>query len=208
MRLAALVDSPDHVCARYRLRAFESHLVAAGHTLQLHALPHSWWDRLTLARLVRDADVVILQRKLLSRPELSLLTRRVRRLWFDFDDAVWMRDSYATKGFASSKREAAIPVHGPSGRDCHCRECVPGRLCATCRGTQNLDCPDLRGCQSIPDRSTPPERDRSRLGWLVQHPAWPGRSDGSSQYPWQRGAGDSSEARLRPIHPSVRHGSD
>lgn len=105
MRLAALVDSPDHVCARYRLRAFQSHLRAAGHSLELHALPRSWWARLGIGRSLREVDAVILQRKLLSRTELILLRRQVRRLWFDMDDAVWMRDSYSGKGFDSGKRE-------------------------------------------------------------------------------------------------------
>jgi glycosyltransferase involved in cell wall biosynthesis len=104
VRLAALVESVDHVCARYRLRAFEPHLSAAGHTLELHSLPRDWWGRLNIARSLRDADAVILQRKLLSRPEVALLRRAVRRLWYDFDDAVWMRDSYAAKGFDSRKR--------------------------------------------------------------------------------------------------------
>jgi len=106
VRLAALVESNDHVCTRYRLRAFEPRLRAAGHTLELHPLPKNWWGRLTIANSVRDADVVVLQRKLLSRPEVALVRRRARRLWFDFDDALWMRDSYSPKGFASRKRMA------------------------------------------------------------------------------------------------------
>lgn len=104
MRLAALVESPDHVCARYRLRAFEPHLRAAGHSLELHALPKNVWGRLTLARSVRYADAVILQRKLLSRPEVAWMRRRIRHLWYDVDDAVWLRDSYSAKGFESRKR--------------------------------------------------------------------------------------------------------
>ena len=104
MRLAALVESADHVCARYRLRAFAPRLAAAGHALELHALPRDWWGRMTVARSVRDADAVILQRKLLSGPEVALLRRQVGRLWYDFDDAVWMRDSSAGKGFRSRKR--------------------------------------------------------------------------------------------------------
>jgi glycosyltransferase involved in cell wall biosynthesis len=104
VRLAALVESPDHVCARYRLRAFEPHFRTSGHSLELHPVPKDVWGRLTLARAVRDADAVILQRKLLSRPEVAWLRRRVRRLWYDVDDAVWLRDSYAGKGFASRKR--------------------------------------------------------------------------------------------------------
>jgi len=104
VRLAALVESADHVCARYRLRAFAAPLAALGHTLDLHTLPRDWWGRLAVARSLRDDDAVVLQRKLLSRPEVALLKRTVRRLWFDFDDAIWMRDSYATKGFDSRKR--------------------------------------------------------------------------------------------------------
>jgi glycosyltransferase involved in cell wall biosynthesis len=104
VHLAALVESPDHVCSRYRLRAFQPLLQAAGHSLDLHTLPRDWWGRLTLASTLRDAEAVILQRKLLSRPEVALLRRRVRPLWFDLDDAVWMRDSYSGKGFRSRKR--------------------------------------------------------------------------------------------------------
>lgn len=104
MRLAALVESADHVCARYRLRAFAAPLAALGHTLDLRTLPRDWWGRLAGARSLRDDDAVVLQRKLLSRPEVALLKRTVRRLWFDFDDAIWMRDSYAAKGFASRRR--------------------------------------------------------------------------------------------------------
>jgi glycosyltransferase involved in cell wall biosynthesis len=104
VRVAALVESPDHVCARYRLRAFQAPLAQAGHSLEVHPLPAQRWGRLTLASSLRDADAVVLQRKLLSRPEVALLRRRVRRLWFDFDDAIWLRDSFSGKGFASRKR--------------------------------------------------------------------------------------------------------
>jgi glycosyltransferase involved in cell wall biosynthesis len=106
VRLAALVESIDHVCTRYRLRAFAGPLLAAGHSVELHPLPRDWWGRLAIARTLRDANAVILQRKLLSRPEIALLRRAVRHLWFDFDDAIWMRDSYSSKGFHSRKRLA------------------------------------------------------------------------------------------------------
>jgi glycosyltransferase involved in cell wall biosynthesis len=114
VRLAALVESRDHVCARYRLSAFAPQLRDAGHSLELHTLPRNWWGRLTVAGSLRDADVVILQRKLLSRLELALLRRRARHLWYDMDDALWLRDSYSAKGFDSRKRtrrfEATVRV--------------------------------------------------------------------------------------------------
>lgn len=104
MKLAAFVESEDHVCCRYRLAAFRERFAAAGCSLQLHALPKSWYGRLKLGREAADADTVILQRKLLPRVALGLLRRRVKRLIFDFDDAVWLRDSYSPKGFTDPRR--------------------------------------------------------------------------------------------------------
>ncbi len=104
MRLVALVESPDHVCCRYRLAAFRPALEAAGHSLELRPWPKRWWSRLRLGRILRDADVVVLQRKLLPGWLLYLLRCASPRLIFDFDDAVFQRDSYAPKGMHSVQR--------------------------------------------------------------------------------------------------------
>ena len=64
MRLVALVDSPEHVCCRYRLRAFAPLLERAGHALELCPLPRSAWARWRLFRGLLGANVV-LQRCLL-----------------------------------------------------------------------------------------------------------------------------------------------
>jgi glycosyltransferase involved in cell wall biosynthesis len=97
MQLTALVESPDHVCGRYRLAAFRPLLARAGHTLELVALPRRWWSRLRLFRGLRGANVV-LQRRLLPAWQLALLRRSAQRLLFDFDDAVFLRDSWSPKG--------------------------------------------------------------------------------------------------------------
>jgi glycosyltransferase involved in cell wall biosynthesis len=102
--VVALVESPDHVCCRYRLAAFRPFLAAAGHTLETHAIPAGLLARASLFRSLRSADLVILQRKLLPRFHFSLLRRAARRLAFDVDDAVWLRDSYAPKGLESGRR--------------------------------------------------------------------------------------------------------
>lgn len=104
MRLVALVEAVDHVCCRYRLAAFRAPLAAAGHTLDLRPLPRGWAGRLALGRDLAGYDAVIVQRKLLPRLPLALLRRRVRQLIFDFDDAVWLRDSYSPKGFTDARR--------------------------------------------------------------------------------------------------------
>lgn len=104
MRLVALVESESHVCCRYRLTAFRPALAAAGHTLDIRPLPQTLFGRFTLGRDLTSYDTVILQRKLLPRWAIALLRRRVRRLIFDFDDAVWLRDSYSPKGLDDPKR--------------------------------------------------------------------------------------------------------
>lgn len=104
MKLIGLVDSHDHVCCRYRLAAFRPALVAAGHTLDLVALPENTLARLRLFCTLAKFDAVVLQRRLMARVSISLLRRYATRLIFDFDDAVWLRDSYHAKGTESAKR--------------------------------------------------------------------------------------------------------
>jgi glycosyltransferase involved in cell wall biosynthesis len=104
VRVVALVESEDHVCCRYRVAAFRDAFAAAGHRLEIEPLPRTAFGRLGIGRGLTGADAVILQRKLLPRWALTLLRRRVRRLIFDFDDAVWLRDSYSERGFDDSKR--------------------------------------------------------------------------------------------------------
>jgi glycosyltransferase involved in cell wall biosynthesis len=104
VRVVALVESEDHVCCRYRLAAFRGALAHAGHTLDILPLPQSMFGRFAIGRGLSDADAVIVQRKLLPRWAVALLRRRVRRLVFDYDDAVWLRDSYSPRGFDDPKR--------------------------------------------------------------------------------------------------------
>lgn len=104
MQLAGLVDSVNHVCCRYRLAAFQPGLAQRGHSLELRPLPRHWWHRLGAFKALGDVDAIVVQRKLLSWLETGLLRRRVRRLIFDFDDAVWLRDSYSSKGLNNPRR--------------------------------------------------------------------------------------------------------
>lgn len=104
MRILALVRDRDHVCCRYRLRAFEPALTAAGHTIEYYPFDSSWLVRTSAWRALAQADLVILQRKLLPVWQQFMLRRSARFLIFDMDDAVFLRDSYAPRGLYSSGR--------------------------------------------------------------------------------------------------------
>jgi glycosyltransferase involved in cell wall biosynthesis len=97
VRLVALVRAPDHVCCRYRVAAFRPWLEMAGHSVELVPLPRSWPRRWLLFRRLRGANVLI-QRQLLPAWQLARLRASADRLLFDFDDAVFLRDSYAAEG--------------------------------------------------------------------------------------------------------------
>jgi len=104
VHLVGLVNSAEHVCCRYRLTAFRHFLEAAGHDLELIAWPRSWWQRLRLGRQLRDADAVIVQRRLWPAWQLRLLRGSMKRLILDLDDAVFLRDSYAGRDMHSPRR--------------------------------------------------------------------------------------------------------
>jgi glycosyltransferase involved in cell wall biosynthesis len=104
MRITALVKSSDHVCCRYRLAAYRQIWEQKGYQLCLRPWPRTWLSRWRLRRELGRADIVILQRKLVPAWQLALLRRSTDVLLFDFDDAVFLRDSYAPQGCYSSAR--------------------------------------------------------------------------------------------------------
>jgi glycosyltransferase involved in cell wall biosynthesis len=103
MHWIGIVEHPQHVCCRYRLAAFRPFFEQAGHTLELVTLPCHWWSRVSFFQRLRGANVIV-QRRLLAGWQRVLLRRAARRLLFDFDDAVFLRDSYAAKGLHDRRR--------------------------------------------------------------------------------------------------------
>jgi glycosyltransferase involved in cell wall biosynthesis len=104
MKALALVEAPDHVCCRYRVRAFAPALAAAGWSVAIEGLEPGARGRLRQFRRAAHVDTVLLQRRLLPPWQLYLLRRCARRLIFDFDDAVLYRDSYHRRGPYSRRR--------------------------------------------------------------------------------------------------------
>jgi len=119
--LMALIEEPGHVCYRYRVQAFEPWLASRKMRFEVRAVPRKVLCKLGLFLYARKARVALLQRKLLSVPELWVLRRCSRKLVFDFDDAVYRRDSFDERGpddwlrrmrFRMTMRAADVVVAG------------------------------------------------------------------------------------------------
>lgn len=106
MKVLALVEGPNHVCYRYRIEAFASALRELGWTLESLPLEAGTWRRNAQLRAASSADVTILQRRLLPLWQVVLLRKSARVLVYDFDDALFHRDSYSRKGPTSWTRLA------------------------------------------------------------------------------------------------------
>jgi hypothetical protein len=106
MKVLALIEGPNHVCYRYRIAAFAGELARRGSTLESLPLDPNTFGRNAQIREAEAADVVILQRKLLPLWQLRLLRRTAKVLVYDFDDALFGRDSYAPKRSESWARLA------------------------------------------------------------------------------------------------------
>jgi glycosyltransferase involved in cell wall biosynthesis len=105
VKLAVLCDDPAGPVVRHRVRALEPHLRAAGFDdVAYVAIPDHLVARLAVFRTLRDADVVLLARKLFTWAELRALRASARRLVFDFDDAVMFRDPFRGRPVSHVRR--------------------------------------------------------------------------------------------------------
>lgn len=103
MRWTALVENANHVCCRYRLCAFAPAFARAGLELRVVPLPRSFLARQKLISTL-SGQHVLLQRRLLDVLSWRRLRRAAAHIVFDFDDAVWLRDSYSSRGLSSWRR--------------------------------------------------------------------------------------------------------
>lgn len=74
--------------------------------LRVVALPYpkKLSDRLRLFARLKEFDVVVLQKKLLPALDFKLLRRLARRVVFDFDDAIYMRDDQAADPYSRTRQ--------------------------------------------------------------------------------------------------------
>ena len=86
--LLAITDPGCEASTRYRVTQFEPYLLQRQIHLRIVAWPRLEAEQQALVESAAEADVVLFQRYLPSRRWLREVRRRVRRLVYDFDDAV------------------------------------------------------------------------------------------------------------------------
>ena len=105
MKLAVLCDDPHGPVVRHRIRAVEPELRASGFdSIDYHAIPDRLTARLVALRTLRDADLVVLVRKLFTLLELRAARSSSRRLCYDLDDAVMFRDPFRGRPVSHVRR--------------------------------------------------------------------------------------------------------
>lgn len=104
MRILALTECDDHVCYRYRWGALSEFFAQRGAELHSLVLASGIWPFCRQLPSIARADVVVLQRRLLAGWKLKLLRSAARHLVFDFDDAVFLRDSNSPRSAQCPRR--------------------------------------------------------------------------------------------------------
>jgi len=93
MRVLFLIKSEYTPSSRIRAADILPLLRADGIDAGIKIIPAGTWAKLKLFSGLSSYDAVVLQKRLLKLPEFMLLKTRVKRLIFDFDDAIYLRNA-------------------------------------------------------------------------------------------------------------------
>ena len=105
MKLVVLCDDASGPVVRHRFRTAEPTLRAIDlDDIRYVEIPKRLVARLALFRTLREADVVVLVRKLFTWAELQALRASVRKLVYDLDDAVMFRDPFRGEPVSNVRR--------------------------------------------------------------------------------------------------------
>jgi len=136
LRLAVLSADPDGPSVRHRWVALAPHLEAAGLGLEVVPLPDGSAGRREAFEEAGEAPVTVLQRRLLRTADFARMLRSVRRLVYDFDDAMpyrvpWRERPESTaraNRFLRTCAAADAVVAGSEGLASLARPCRPRAL--------------------------------------------------------------------------------
>lgn len=99
MKVLFLVKSEKTPSSRIRMLDMIPGLRKSGIDCTPEILPGNFFERWNLFKKSSDYDVVVLQKKLLNTIEFAKLRKHSRRLVFDFDDAIYLKNASPSTDF-------------------------------------------------------------------------------------------------------------
>ena len=165
--LGVLTSDPDGPVVRHRVEALRPAYAAAGvGEIEVAAIPKRLTARALLFRRFARHDGVLLVRKLFTAAELGLLQFAVRRLIYEFDDAVMFRGPFRGRPrslarawrFRRTARAADLVLAGNDVLAYHAREA----------GAENVTLAPtaVDTARFVPTAGGGPERGGVRIGWI------------------------------------------
>lgn len=148
MDVVALVPDRDHVSTRYRILQFAEHLHQIGLHLTIEPIERAPAARLRQILRRRLDKIVLVQRKLLPVWQTMLLRQSAGALVYDFDDAVFLRDTFHRRGprswtrkvrFQAMVRSSDLVLAGNrylADHACRCARAVKVEVIPTCIDTR------------------------------------------------------------------------
>jgi len=114
VKILFLTHRPDTPSTRYRVDPFAERFRRAGHDVRIRKFSSSLLGLWPMLRDAREADAVVLQKRLPSAWITRALRRRASRLVYDFDDAVYLASPQRDRRFAAVVAAADHVVAGNS----------------------------------------------------------------------------------------------
>lgn len=103
-RIIMLYQHPKLPSSRVRVLNLLSELREHGLSVECRSYPRRFFDKLRLLRRLKAYDLVFLQKKLLSAPELAVVRHCSKRLAFDFDDLIFMEDDHVVRSSSKTRQ--------------------------------------------------------------------------------------------------------
>ncbi|MFH2002162.1 MAG: glycosyltransferase family 4 protein [Planctomycetota bacterium] len=104
MKIAFIVNRTEHASVYYRTLQYVPLFANEGAIPSVLTLPKGFNSRISLFSSLRNYDIVIVQRKLFNLLNFLPLRRLAKKLVYDLDDALFVKDSKSTKSFSLTRK--------------------------------------------------------------------------------------------------------
>jgi len=104
MKIAFLIHSLESSSCRYRVLQYLPYLKKQGVEVSLHFYQRKWNDKLKFYNTQGHYDLLFIHRKLFSPLEFWYIRKKVKKIIYDFDDALMYRSSGSGNPHSLSRR--------------------------------------------------------------------------------------------------------